>query len=215
MEKIILIGGGGHCKVVIDAILSSSQYEIEGILDANQMKGEKVLDFPVIGTGDELEHFYNRGIKLCLITVGSLGNPDVRMNLFHKAQKVGFKFPNIIHPSSIISRFSKIGEGNYIAPGVIINAGVIIGNHCIINTGAIIDHDCKIGDFVHIAPGVSISGGVEIGNNSHIGIGTSIRQYLKIGENTIIGAGSVVVKDIPDNIVAFGNPCKEMRKNLA
>ncbi|MDD5530152.1 MAG: acetyltransferase [bacterium] len=208
MEKIILIGGGGHCKVVIDAILLGEKYKIVGILDVPEKVGEKVLGFPVIGSDNELESYFKKGIKFCFITLGSIGNPNLRKKILNKAKKIGFNFPNVIHPCSVVSKFANIGQGNYIAPGVVINAGVAIGNNCIINTGSIIDHDCKIGDFVHIAPGVMMSGGVEINHYSHIGTGTSIIQYIKVGENTIIGAGSVVVKNIPSNVVAYGNPCK-------
>jgi sugar O-acyltransferase (sialic acid O-acetyltransferase NeuD family) len=212
MKKIILVGGGGHCKVVTDTILLENQYEIVGITDLKKKIGEKVCGLPIIGTDDVLEYYPKKGVKFCIIALGSIGNLNVRINLYNKIRKFGFKFPNIIHTHSIVSKFTKIGEGNYIAAGAIINAGVSIGNNCIINTGAIIDHDCKIGDFVHIAPGVVISGGTEIGNYSHIGPGSSIIQCIKIGENTMIGAGSVVVNNIGDNAVAYGNPCKKVRK---
>jgi len=214
MKKIILIGGGGHCKVVIDTILSTNEFEIIGILDLEENVGKEVLGVPVIATDTQLEDYFRKGIRFCFITVGSIGTKAfLRENLFMRAQKIGFRFPNIIHPGSVVSKFTIIGEGNYVAPGTIINAGTIIGNHCILNTGSKIDHDCNIGNFVHVAPGVTISGGVEIGDYSHIGTGSSIIQCLKIGSNTIIGAGSVVLSDIPDNVVAFGNPCKIRRKN--
>lgn len=213
MKKIILIGGGGHCKVVIDTLLLENKYEIVGIIDLAKKVGEKVLGVPIVGTDVKLKDYFKKGVRFCFIAVGSTGNPSLRVNLFDKAKKTGFKFPNVIHPNSIVSKFAKIGEGNYIAPGAIINAGTKMGNNCIINTGTIMDHDCKIEDFVHIAPGAAISGIVKIGKYSHIGTGSSIIQGLKIGENTVIGAGSVVVNNIPGNVVACGNPCKEMRKN--
>lgn len=212
-RKIILIGGGGYCKVVIDTILSENKYEIVGVTDLKEKRGEKILGISMIGTDDDIEKYFKKGVKFCFITIGSIGKPCLREKLYIKAKKIGFKFPNIIHSNSAISKYIEIGEGNYIAGGTVINAGVSIGNNCIINTGCIIDHDCKIKDFIHIAPGVVLSGGVKIGKYSHIGTGSSIIQYINIGENTIIGAGSVVVKNIPSNVVAYGNPCKRIKEN--
>ncbi|HPZ07438.1 MAG TPA: acetyltransferase [Candidatus Eremiobacteraeota bacterium] len=212
MKKIILIGGGGHCKVVINTIRLVNQYEITGIIEVKEKIGNTIAGIPVIGSDSDLIKYINKGIKLCFITVGSTGSPSLRIKLYNNAKKTGMIFPNIIHPRSIISDSVDMGEGNFIGPGVIINPDAKVGNGCIINTGAIIEHDCKINDFVHIAPGVTLSGGVEIGKNSHIGTGTSIIQYLKIGENTIIGAGSTVVKNIGDNMIAYGNPCKKIRE---
>jgi len=212
VKKIILVGGGGHCKVVIDALLQQDKYDIVGIIDLQERVGNKISGIPIIGADSELENYYKKGIRFSLITTGSIGNPNLRIKLFNLAKKIGFEFPNVVHPNATVSKSAEIGKGNYIAPGVIINSGSIVGNNCIINTGALIDHDCRIGDFVHIAPGVVVSGGVDIGKYSHIGTGSSIIQNLKIGKNTIIGAGSVVVKDIGDNIVAYGNPCKKRKK---
>lgn len=213
MKQIILIGGGGHCKVVINAIRLDNQYEITGIIDLKEKTGNTIAGVPVIGDDTDLIKYISKGIKLCFITVGSTGNPSLRIKLFNNAKKTGLIFPNIIHPRAIISDSVDMGEGNFIGPGVIINPDAKVGDGCIINTGAIIEHDCKINDFVHIAPGVTLSGGVEIGKNSHIGTGTSVIQYLTIGENTIIGAGSTVVKNIGDNMVAYGNPSKVIRRN--
>ena len=213
MEEIVLIGGGGHCKVIIEAILAAKKYDIIGIIDSGNSTIRYLMGVPVIGGDNYLKRCFRKGVKFCFISVGSVGNPASRIRLYNKAKKIGFKFPNIIHPNAMISKFAVLGEGNYIAPGVIINTGAVIGNHCIINTGAIIEHDCRVGDFVHVAPGTKISGGVELKRYSHIGTGSSIREYLNIGENSIIGVGSVVVKDIGDNIVAYGNPCAKVRLN--
>jgi len=213
MEKIILIGGSGHCKVVIDAILLGRKYQIAGIIDLKTKIGEKVLGIPIIGTDSDIKNFLKKGIKNYFITVGSIGCPALRIKISNLLKNAGVNFPNIIHPGALVSESAKLGKGNYIAAGSIINAGAEIGNHCIINTGSIIEHDCKIGDFVHISPGVTMSGGVIVGRSSHIGTGCLIKQYLEIGENSIIGVGSVVVDNIGSKIVAYGNPCRKKRKN--
>lgn len=213
MDKIILIGGGGHCKVVIDAIALGKKYKVSGIIDVDKKKGQELLGIPIIGNDSCLGGYFQKGIKNCFITAGSIGDPALRIKLYNLASKIGFEIPNIIHPASLISRFIEFGQGNYIAPGAIINAGARIGNGCIINTRATIDHDCTIDDFVHIAPGATLSGGVHIQRCTHVGTGSSIIHGVKVGENSIIGAGSVVTKNIRNNTVAYGNPCKERRKN--
>lgn len=210
MEDIILIGGGGHCKSVIESISKSKAYNIVGILDLPGKVGEEILDIKIIGTDDQLEYFYKNGIKYAFLSVGSIGDVSLRTRLYTIALEIGYVFPNIIDNTAIISDKIQVGCGNFIGKGVIINSDTEIGNSCIINTGSIIEHDCCIGDFCHIAPGSALSGGVIIGQNSHIGTNSTIIQNINIGENTIIGAGSVVIRDIGNNRKAYGNPCREV-----
>ncbi|AEX85662.1 sugar O-acyltransferase, sialic acid O-acetyltransferase NeuD family [Marinitoga piezophila KA3] len=207
-EKIILVGGGGHCKVVASIIFEKNEYEIIGISDLKTEIGKEIMGIKINYIDEQLEELYKTGIKNAFVTVGSVGNPDLRIKLFKKLKDIGFNLPVIISKHTIISKDVSIGEGTVIMPGVIVNPGVKIERNCIINTGAIIEHDCIIEDNVHIAPGVTLSGGVKIGENSHIGTGTSIIQNIEIGKNVLIGAGSVVVNNIPDNTKAFGVPAK-------
>jgi sugar O-acyltransferase (sialic acid O-acetyltransferase NeuD family) len=208
MEDIILIGGGGHCKVIIDIIRATKMFNIYGIIDKEGMEGKEVAGVKIIGNDDDVEPIFNSGIKNAFITIGSIDVNNNRMNLFDKLELIGYNFPIIKSEKAIISGNVVIGKGTVIMPGVIINPGSIIGNNCIINTGSIIEHDCRIGDGVHIAPGSTLSGGVSIGKMSHIGTGSTIIQGIKIGEHTLIGAGSVVIDDIPSQTKAFGNPAR-------
>jgi sugar O-acyltransferase (sialic acid O-acetyltransferase NeuD family) len=210
-RKLLLIGAGGHCRVILDLLLQVKEYEIIGIIDLKERVGDKVLGVPVIGTDQDLPKFLKKGIRSCFISAGSVGDPGLRMRLHAFARKAGLTFPNLIHPSALISPRVSLGSGNYIAPGVIINVNARIGDQCIINTGAVIEHDCELGDFVHISSGAVLSGGVKVGSCSHVGTGSCVIQYLKIGAKTVIGAGSVVTKDIRGGVVAYGNPCKEER----
>ena len=162
----------------------------------------------IIGTDDDLKDIYKSSIHNALITVGSIKDNIKRYGLFNMAKEIGYKFPVIISLKAIVDESVKIGEGTVITPGSIINIDSSIGKNCIINTGAIIEHDCKIGNHCHIAPGVHISGDVNVGKLSFVGIGAIIIQGVKIGKNVTIGAGSVVIKDIPDNVIALGNPAK-------
>lgn len=193
-----LYGASGHAKVIID-ILEANQIKIDGLIDDNPEVNE-LLGYPV---------FHKRNDLSPLII--SIGNNQVRKMI---AEKLHVEFGIAIHPSAIISSSAKIGEGTVVMPGCIINANAVIGRHCIINTGVTIDHECVIDDFCHIAPGVNISGCTTIGKGTWIGVGSCVIQGLSIGKNCMIGAGSVVVKNVPDNVVAFGNPCKVMKKNV-
>lgn len=199
MGTINLFGASGHAKVVMD-IIETMGDRVGSLYDdaphCSELHGHPVLkasETPVKGP--------------MLISVGS--------SRFRKiiSERYDIEYAMAIHPTAIISPTASIGEGSVIMPGVIINADTKIGRHCILNTKASIDHECIIGDFVHIAPGTTLSGNVEVGECSWIGVGACVKQGIKIGRNCTIGAGAVVVGNIPDNSVAYGNPCKVIRNN--
>jgi UDP-perosamine 4-acetyltransferase len=206
-NKVVLIGGGGHCKVVISVLKKLQQFEIVGIVD-NYKKSNIISKVNIIGTDDDIKEIYYSGINNAIVTVGSVKDNKKRFRLFNMAKEIGFKFPKIISPEAVVSDNVKIGEGTVIMPGSIINTDTKIGKNCIINSGAIIEHDCNIKDHCHIAPGVHISGSVEIEELTFIGIGSIIIQGLKIGKKVTIGAGSVIISNIPDNVIVVGNPAK-------
>ncbi len=206
--KIVLVGGGGHCKVVASIFKEKDEFEIVGISDLGDNVGKTVLGIPVKYTDFQLKNLYDSGVKSAIVTLGSVGDPEKRVRLFKLLKETGFNLPVVISKYAIVSEDVKIGEGTVIMPGVIINPGTVIGKNVIINTGSIIEHDCVIGDHVHIAPGVVLSGGVKIGCCSHIGTGAIVIQNISIGKNAIIGAGAVVVRNIPDGVVAKGVPAR-------
>lgn len=207
MKKLVLIGAGGHCKVIIDIIGSS--YEIVGITDNDVVKhGKNFYGQNVIGNDDILRYIYQQDTKLALITVGSIGESKLRERLFDYAKDIGFDFPNILSKNVIVSPSIIMGIGNVLMDSAIIHADTAIGDNNIINTGAIIEHDCVIGSHVHVAPGARISGGVNIGDGSHIGIGATVIQGIRIGKNSVIGAGAVVIRDVEDNTTVVGVPAK-------
>jgi len=207
MKKIVLIGAGGHCKVIIDIIESNNEYEIIGITNKNN-GGSKIYDIPIIGDDELLMQCLDSGVEYAFIALGGLEDIKMRNKLFTMVKGLGYKIPTLIHAKAIVSLHSDIGEGTCVMPGAIINSGVKIGYNCIINSGAIIEHDCVIGNNTHISPNATIAGGVNIGNNTHIGIGSSVIQSLRIGCNVTIGAGAVVLDNIKNNAVAVGIPAK-------
>lgn len=205
MEEIIVVGGGGHAKVVISILKKIGKYKIIGYTDIKNQG--PILGIEHIGTDEEIIHY---NVSMAAIGIGVLENFKIRYRIVNNYIKKGFKFPSILSPHAIINEGVSIGEGTVLMDGVIINSGTSIGNFSIINTGSSIDHDCKIGDFVHIAPGVTLSGGVQIGSNSLIGIGSIVVQYKTIAENCIIGAGTVITNDCIESGKYIGIPMKRI-----
>lgn len=212
MKKILLIGGGGHCRSVLDCLLQTKEYMDVGILGTREEIGKSVLGIPILGTDEDLYDLRQKGYRYAFVTVGSVGNPFLRVQLYQKAKEVGYQIPNIIDPSAMVSAYAHLEEGIFIGKGAIVNAGAHILHGAIINTGSIVEHDCRIDSFAHIAPGVVLSGGVHIGEQTHIGSNSTVKQMITIGAHSIIGMGSVVLKEISDHRVAYGNPCKEVIK---
>ncbi|MBU3126093.1 NeuD/PglB/VioB family sugar acetyltransferase [Clostridium tagluense] len=214
MEKIVLVGAGGHCKVIIDIIKSTSKYDIVGVTDKAYACGEEalVLDIPIIGDDSILKELYNTGVKNAFVCVGALQNIVLRDKIYMELLAIGFNIPALIHKGAIVSPYANVAFGTCVMAGVIINPGAFIEENCIINTGAVIEHDCKVQRNTHISPRASIAGGVNVGCNTHIGMGSSIIQSVQIGNNVIIGAGAVVIENIVDNVVAVGIPAKIIKR---
>jgi len=211
-NSIVLVGGGGHCKVVLDVIKENNYYDEICISDLKENIGKEILDIRIEYTDDQLENLFKKGISFAFVSMGKININDQRMKLYQKIKNIGFNIPEIISKSSNVSIYSDISEGTFIGKNAIINPGVKIGKNCIINTGAIVEHDCIIGANVHIGPGAVLSGGVTVGENSFIGTGATIIQNTNIIANTLIGAGAVVIKDIARSGVYVGNPAKQIRK---
>lgn len=218
-KKILLIGAGGHCLSVLDSLLSSYDYEDIGIVDKDYsmleasnktLKRRFIMEIPIVGNDYDLERLFSDGYTEAFITVGSIGDIGIRKKLYQLVKNIGFHIPNIIDKTGIVSSYSICGEGIYVGKKAIVNTNTKIGNCAILNTSSVIEHECVIGDFVHIAPGSILCGNVYIGNETHIGAGSVIKQGIQIGKESMIGAGSVVLKNIGSNVIAYGNPCKEV-----
>ncbi|MBF0232991.1 MAG: acetyltransferase [Desulfamplus sp.] len=205
IRPIIIIGAGGHAKVLISA-LKYLQREIIGILDHDStLIGKSIAGVDVLGDDDKIQDYDPITIEL-VNGIGSVSSPEKRRNLYLKFKDMGYTFAKVIHPSAIIMSDVKTGEGAQIMAGAIVQTGCIIGENVIINTGAILDHECMIGAHNHVAPGAVLSGNVQVGGMVHIGTAATIIQGIKIGEATIIGAGAVVIKNVPSNVKVAGIP---------
>ena len=191
MNKIILIGGGGHCKSVIDVIEQEARFEIAGIIDKPELLGSKILGYSVIGNDFDLESLAKK-YKNALITVGQIKSVLVRVKLYDLVINTGFILPSIISPSAYISKHSKIGNGTVVMGNAIVNANSSVGDNCIINSKALVEHDCKISDHCHISTNATINGGVKIGSKSFIGSNVTTKNNIIINENSFIKAGTLV-----------------------
>lgn len=178
-EKILLIGGGGHCRSVIDVIELEGKYEIAGIIDKKELIGQKVLGYSIIGSDDDLSELFKK-YKYALVTVGHIRSNELRVKLFNLLEKIGYHLPIITSPLAYVSKHSFIGEGSIIMHHALINANAKVGKNCIINTKALIEHDAVIEDNCHISTATVINGGVVIKQNSFIGSNTTTKEYIEI-----------------------------------
>jgi len=205
-EKIIVVGGGGHAKVVISILKRIENFEPIGYTDI-QNKGD-ILGIPYLGNDEKLFEIFGSGIKYATIGVGQIKSALTRREIFSSLKQIGFHIPAIIAISAVVNQDVEIGHGTVLMDGVIVNSGTIIGELSIINTKASIDHDCNIGSFTHIAPGVTLSGNVKIGENVLVGTGANVIQGISITDNVLISAGSSVQRNITIEGIYRGVPAR-------
>ncbi|WP_187647910.1 NeuD/PglB/VioB family sugar acetyltransferase [Nitrosophilus labii] len=191
MKEIILIGGGGHCRSVIDVIEMEGKFKIAGIVDNNLEIGDKILGYEVIGCDDELEKLRKK-YDYALVTIGQIKSAEIRIKLFSLLKNLNYNLPVIISPRAYVSKHSFIDEGTVVMHDVLINANAKVGKNCIINSKALIEHDVVIEDNCHISTGATVNGGVVLGKNSFFGSGAIAKEYIKIEENSFIKARSLV-----------------------
>jgi len=188
-KNIILIGGGGHCRSVIDVIELEGKYKIAGIIDKKELIGSEVLGYKVIGCDDDLinlrEEFCN-----ALVTIGHIKTNELRKNLFNYLVKLGFSMPSIVSPLSYVAKGASIGEGSVVMHQCLVNSNVTVGQNSIINTKALIEHDAVIEDNTHISTGVIINGGTVVKEDSFVGSGCITKEYIEV--SGFIKAGSIL-----------------------
>jgi sugar O-acyltransferase (sialic acid O-acetyltransferase NeuD family) len=191
MKNIILIGGGGHCRSVIDVIEQEGRFKIVGIIDKQEFLDDEVLGYPIIGNDSDL----GKLSKVCnnaIVTVGQIRSPLSRINLFNLAVSEGFMLPSIVSPAAYVSKHASIGGGTVIMHNALINTNAKVGHNCIINSNAIIEHDCNIKDHCHISTNTVINGGTVVGKESFVGSGALTKERAIIDDNSFIKAGSIV-----------------------
>ncbi|MGZ4953841.1 MAG: acetyltransferase [Methylobacter sp.] len=201
-KSVIVLGGGGHAKVLID-MLRRLDCQVLGMVDPNQAVGSLVHGLEVLG-GDNVVFDYSAAEVELVNGIGSLPkDKGLRASLFNTFSAKGYRFKTLVDPTAIVASDLELSDGVQVMAGVIIQAGTEIAKNTIINSGAIVDHDCRIGRHVHIAPGAVLSGAVKVGDAVHIGTGATIIQGINIGAGSIIGAGSVVTQHIAYNQIIY------------
>ncbi|MGE5373178.1 MAG: acetyltransferase [Solirubrobacterales bacterium] len=206
-RPLIIVGAGGHARVLLDALESSGE-EVLFFTDPHpELANGRCGRYVVHGSDDKIKKYIPDEVLL-VNGVGSTRDTGPRKAVYESFKKLGYAFSSVIHPAAVISPQAVLEEGVQIMAGAVLQTGCRIGKNTIINTRAAIDHDCQIGEHVHIAPGAVLSGNVRIGNGTHLGIGVIILQGITVGANCLIGAGAVVTRDIPDGAVALGLPAR-------
>lgn len=203
-RRLLIIGAGGHGKVVADTALATGRYEDIAFLD-DDPSITSVLSFKVLGRATDFERYLSEFQD----AVVAIGNNHTRYHFFELLLKLGFNLPAIIHPTAFVSRFAIVARGTVVFAHAVINADTEIKEACIINTASVIEHDCYIGKACHISPSATISGGVRIGDFSWIGSGANVKNNVVIGQNVIVGLGSAVISDVSSNKTVIGVPAKE------
>jgi sugar O-acyltransferase (sialic acid O-acetyltransferase NeuD family) len=190
-KELLLIGGGGHCKSIIDVIEMESSFTIAGIIDQKEAVGQKVLGYEIIGCDDDLSELF-KTFKYAIVSVGQIKIPDLRIKLFDCLNEIGFETPVVISPRAYVSSHAFVDKGSVILHDAIINAGAKLGKNCIINSKALVEHDCIVDDHCHISTGAILNGGTVVGQGTFFGSNAVSRECATILERSFVKAGSVV-----------------------
>ena len=202
-KDLLLIGGGGHCRAVIDVIERTGRWRIAGIVERAAAPGTTILGYPVIGADDELPALH-ADIGHALVTIGQIKSAATRMRLYRQLKDIGYRLATIISPRAEVSRHADIGEGTVVMHMAAIGPASSIGVNGIINSRALIEHDCQVGPHCHISTAATLNGGVHVGEGSFIGSGSVLRQGLAVGAGCVIGMGCDLRKSLPDNTLFTG-----------
>jgi UDP-perosamine 4-acetyltransferase len=207
LKPLVIVGAGGHAKVVIEIVRSLALYQIVGLLAADRTP-RTVLDEPVIGSDADLPSLLRVGVTAAFVAIG---DNRTRQKVAARVRAEGFSLINAISPAATVSPTARLGQGIAIMPGAVINAAARIDDLAIVNTGACVDHDCQVGEAAHVGPRSVLAGNVKVGKLSFLGAGSAVIPNTMIGQAALIGAGACVVRDIPDHAVAIGVPARVIR----
>jgi len=207
-SRLLIIGAGGHGRVVADAAEVSGQWAKIAFVDDQYPDLSSSGFWPVIGRVDDLDKLRSEWQH----AIVGVGNNSLRSKLINSCKALGYSVATIIHPSAVIANNSTIGEGAVIFANAVVNTGSAIGRGVVINTAATVDHDCTLGESVHLSPGVHLGGTVKIGNHSWLGVGASVINNCTLGSAVTVGAGAVVIDDVADSTKVVGVPAKPVKK---
>lgn len=204
--KVVIIGAGGHARVVYEVLRYDKNVEVVAFVD-NVTRGadEEIMGVPMVGDHSVIPALIRDGVKGAIV---GIGDNTIRAGYFVQLKAMGVELIKAIHPTAHIAYNARIEEGCMVVAGATVATSARVGKNVIINTGAIVEHEDVLGDHVHIAPGVVLAGRVRVGEETFIGAGSIVKENITIGSNVTIGAGSIVLSNIPDNALALGVPAK-------
>ena len=197
-SAILIYGGGGHGKSLIDLVRLLGCYHLVGVVDDGLQKGESIMGVPVVGGGEALADLYATGVRLAINAVGGIGDVSVRNKVFQRLEQAGFVCPAVIHPKAHLEASASVSPGVQVFAQAYVGSDARLGFGAIVNTGAIISHDCQLGDYVNIAPGAILAGEVKIGPSALIGMGATVNLRVQIGAGARIGNGATIKADVPE-----------------
>lgn len=214
MKRVVIIGAGGHGREVADILRHQARagmaLEPLGFADENcDLHGKHLDGLPVLGDWTWFESADCRDVAV----ICAVGSPQICRRLAKRAREIGLSFANVISPLAQISPFARLGDGVTLFPNVIINTGVFIDSHSILNVGAVVSHDSNVGPYTNINPGARLAGNVTVGEGCYIGMGANVIQGISIGAWTVVGAGAVVIRDLPADVTAVGVPARIIKPN--
>jgi len=198
-HAIIIYGSGGHGKTLLELLRQFDNYNILGFVDDRQLKGQKVMDVPVLGGMDILPELLAQGVYQAVNAVGGISNIQSRIQVFKRLSAAGFSFPALVHPTAFVETSARLSPGVQVFAHAYVGTQVTLGTGVIVNTGAIVSHDCQIGDYANISPGAMLAGEVTVGEATLIGMGTTINIQVTIGSYARIGNSATVKSDVPDS----------------
>lgn len=207
LRRVVVIGAGGHAKVVIEAIRALNG-EVMGLIDPAPAT-HSVLGVPVLGDDTMLSGLRAQGLNVVVV---ALGDNLLRECVGRRVQEMGFVLPTVVHPSALVSPSAELGMGVVVMARAVVGTEVTVGDLAIVNTGAVLDHDSRLSIAAHVAPGCALAGNVWVGDRTLIGVGSAVRPGIRIGADVIVGAGSAVVSHVPDGATVGGTPAQLLRR---
>jgi UDP-perosamine 4-acetyltransferase len=210
---VVILGAGGHGRVVLDILRACGQFNPIGFIDANaSLAGSEINGVPVIGPPNQLPKLRQKKIKSAIVAIG---DSNTRMRYVQTLDDLCFDVINAIHPAACVAESATLGRNVVLSAGAVVCASARISDGVIVNTNAVVDHDCIVETGAHICPGALLAGRVKVGPGAFVGLGAKVIQCLSIGENAIIGAGAVVIRDVPASATVIGVPARVTKSSLA
>lgn len=209
-RPVVILGAGGHGRVLLDALRHIGKHELVGFTEAQPaLHNQRVAGLAVLGDDEDLLHMFGPHDIHLVNGIGAVTPGGARSRVFERFRAAGYTFMNVIHPKASVGDDVRLGEGVQIMAGAVVQSGAVISDNVLINSGAVVEHDCLIARHVHIATRAALCGGVQVGELTHVGAGATVIQGMQIGVGAMIAAGAVVVRPVRDGAVMMGVPARE------